>query len=248
MTSSNLLSENDLFQSAERHFRANKYKQAEPILNQLVLKGCKNALVFHMLGTIYHDRGKFNKAIRSFKRALEIDPSLTDASIGLSIILNDLGKYEEGQRIFSKAQLMLGRQKAEDPQLSRKLSVKHSELGDLYFQNDWFVEALEQFHRAMNLSITHKVELTMKIVECHTQKGDTQKAVQILHTLCKEYPKFTSGRLRLGKIYYDSLRVPDAIIQWEQALRMDPQNAQAKEYLKLTQSMDIIHTEQNVEI
>ena len=230
-----------LFQAAEKHFRANEYTQAEPILNQLILNGYKKSLVFHMLGTIYYDHGKFNKAIRAFKRALEIDPSLTDASIGLSIILNDLGKYEEGQKVFSEAQLTLRRNRAEDPHLKEKLSVKHGELGDLYFQHNHLTEALEQFHKALNLS-TCKEELTMKIIECHLQEGDQQKAIHILRTLCKEYPEFTVGRLKLGKLYYDSHQVPNAILQWEQVLRKNPKNTQAKEYLRLTQSMDTIHT------
>lgn len=235
----------ELFQAAEKSFQANKYVQAEPLLNQLVLKGYKKAFVFHMLGTIYYHNGKFNRAIRAFKRAIEIDPSLTDASIGLSIILNDLGRYKEGQKVFHEAQFVLGRKKKNHgPDLNEKLSEKHSELGDLYFKHDRVAEALEQFQRALSLS-THKPELTMKIVECHIQEGDRQKTVHLLRTLCRDFPKFVEGRLKLGKLYYDFHKVPDAILQWEQVLRVDPENTQAKEYLKLIHSMDTIHTLQD---
>src|SRR5690606_8940029 len=99
--------EMEMFQAAEDHFKENRYNQAEPILNQLVLKNSKRPGVYHMLGTIYYDQGKFNKAIRSFRRALEIDPGFTDSSIGLSIILNDIGRYDEGQKVFEEARAML---------------------------------------------------------------------------------------------------------------------------------------------
>ena len=87
-----------------------------------------------MLATIYYDRGKFNKAIKTFKRALEIDPSYTDASVGLSIILNDLGRYEEGQEVFEVAQKVLEeKKKKNDPFIDKLIAQKHEELGDIYF-------------------------------------------------------------------------------------------------------------------
>ena len=62
----------EILATARELFKENKYNQAEPLLNQLILKGSKNPEIFHMLGTIYYDKGKFNKAIKAFKRALEI--------------------------------------------------------------------------------------------------------------------------------------------------------------------------------
>ena len=92
--------QNDLIETAQELFNKGKYSQVEAIINQLILNNCKDPTIFQMLGTIFYDQGKFNKAIRSFKRALEIDPGYTDASVGLSIILNDLGRYEEGKKVF----------------------------------------------------------------------------------------------------------------------------------------------------
>ncbi len=94
----------DLINEAQDLFEKGKYNRAESILNQLILKNHKDPLIFHMLGTIYYDRGKFNKAVRAFKRDLDIDPGFTDASVCLSIILNDLGRYDEGKKIFQVAQ------------------------------------------------------------------------------------------------------------------------------------------------
>ena len=155
----------DLLRTAEEHFNEGRYPASESILNQLILNGCKEPLLFHMLGTIYYDQGKFNKAIRAFKRALEIDPAFTDASVGLSIILNDLGKYEEGRKVFEEAKALLAsKDKTSDPYINEKLSVKHDELGELYFQYERFNEALEQFFKALNLS-SRRCEIVMKIVQ-----------------------------------------------------------------------------------
>ena len=106
-------SNDDMMAIARDYFRENKYNLAEPILNQLILKHAMSPEVFHMLGTIYYDQGKFNKAIRAFRRALELEPTFTDASVGLSIILNDLGKYEEGRKVFDEARDLLARWSAQ---------------------------------------------------------------------------------------------------------------------------------------
>src|ERR1051325_6937214 len=106
----------DMLSAARDYFKENRYALAEPLLNQLILKNAKSPEVFQMLGTIYYDQGKFNKAIRAFKRALELEPTYTDASVGLSIILNDIGKYEEGRKVFEDARELLNKQSAnEDP-------------------------------------------------------------------------------------------------------------------------------------
>ena len=74
-----------------------------------------------MLATIYYDKGQFSKAIKTFKRALEIDPTYTDASVGLSIILNDLGRYEEGKEVFQKAQKLLDERKKDLMKLTKEV-------------------------------------------------------------------------------------------------------------------------------
>lgn len=223
--------------TAREYFNENKYSLAEPILNQLILKNAKSPEVFHMLGTIYYDHGKFNKAIRAFKRALELEPTFTDASVGLSIILNDLGKYEEGRKVFEEARELLAKQsQSEDPYINEKFSIKHDELGEMYFQHGRFKEALEQYYKALNLS-SRKPELTMKIVEAFIALGAVEKALKELRALIKEYPGFLSARVRLGKVLYDSGDVEGAIEQWEATTHRDPAHGEAQRLLRQAQAL-----------
>lgn len=233
--------EKELLAAAREKFRAGHYPPAEAILNQLVLRSIKDAEIFQMLGTIYYDQGKFNKAIRAFRRALEIDPAFTDASVGLSIILNDLGRYDEGKKVFEEAKTMLAQRAAEgDPYINEKLAMKHDELGELYFQYNRYAEALEQYFKALNLS-RRKPEITMKIVEGFVRLEEFQKAIKFLKELCFEYPDFHGARLRLGKLCYDSHQIPEAVEQWETVLRKDPENRQAKDYLRLATAVEVVN-------
>ncbi len=232
--------EQELFSIAEEHFKANQYSEAEPILNQLVLKSSRRPEVFHMLGTVYYDQGKFNKAIRSFKRALEIDPGFTDSSIGLSVILNDLGRYDEGQKVFDEARAMLNtKSPTSDASLNEKFATKHDELGEMYLHHNRVDEGLEQFKKALALTTMRRPEISVSIAECYIVLQNLNLAIRELRLIVREHPHFVPARLKLGKCYFDSQQIPEAIENWEAALRYEPQNQAARDYLRLAQSIQV---------
>ena len=59
----------DVLDEAKNNFIDGNYKVAEPILSQMVLQGTRNPEIYQMLATIFYDKGQFNKAIKTFKRA-----------------------------------------------------------------------------------------------------------------------------------------------------------------------------------
>lgn len=231
----------EMLDEARREFINGNYKVAEPLLNQLILRNSRNPEIFQMLATISYDKGQFNKAIKTFKRALEIDPTYTDASVGLSIILNDLGRYDEGRQVFEEAKVLLDKRKGQaDPWLEEKLAAKHEELADLYFQYHRFNEALEQLLKALKLS-SRKTEITMRISECFVQLGDAERAIRELKNLIKDYPQYLPARMKLGLVYYNLNLLAEATEQWENVLYREPQHAEAKKYLKMAQTAGITH-------
>lgn len=229
----------EMLDDAKENFINGNYKVAEPLLNQLILQNSRNAEVYQMLATIYYDKGQFNKAIRTFKRALEIDPTYTDASVGLSIILNDLGKYEEGQQVFDEAQKLLERKSGKmDSYVEEKLASKHEELADIYFQYKFYAEALDQLFRAQKLT-SRKAEITMRIAECYVKLGDSDRAIRELKGLIREYPHFIPARLKLGVIYYNLNNLAEATEQWENILLRDSHHPEALKYLKMANAAGI---------
>lgn len=225
----------ELLETAREHFREGNYRIAENILQQLLLAGSKHPEVFHMMATIYYDHGKFNKAIKTFRRALQIDPSFTDASVGLSIILNDLGRYEEGRQVFVDAQAALAKKSNEPDSYSQeKLAIKHDELGELYFQYKRYEEALEQYERALTMS-SRRAELKMKMVECFVKMSDDVSAIRELRLIAQEYPQFIPARIKLGLIYFNAKKTVEAVEQWESVLLRDPEHPLALRYLQMAQ-------------
>jgi tetratricopeptide (TPR) repeat protein len=226
----------DLLQLARDKFIAGDYKATQTIIAQILPKNDKIPEVFQMLATIFYSNGQFNKAIKTFKRALEIDPYYTDASVGLSIILNDLGRYEEGRKIFLEAQSLLERKnRRPDPSVNDKIAAKYEELGDLLFQCQRYEEALEHFQKAFNLS-QRKQQIGLTIVECLTKVGQKDKALRELKSLVKEFPQFIAGRNRLASLLYEMNKVAEAIQQWETVLAKDAKNPEATKNLKMAQT------------
>lgn len=229
----------EMANEAKEQFINGNYKVAEPLLQQLILQSGQNPELHQMLATIYYDRGQFNKAIKTFKRALEIDPTYTDASVGLSIILNDLGRYEEGKKVFIEAQALLDRKKGKiDPYIEEKLATKHQELADLYFQYQRYTDALEQFYKAQKLS-NRKVDFAFRIAECFVQMGDSPKAIKELRQIIKDYPQNIQARLKLGSIFYNQNNLADATEMWESILLREPHHAEAKRLLRMAQTASI---------
>lgn len=228
-----------LLDEARSAFIEGDYQVAEPLLNQPTLIHSKNPEVLQMLATIYYDQGKFNKAIKTFKKALEIDPSYTDAAVGLSIILNDIGRYDEAKKVFEDAKALLdAKKKSNEPNMNEKFAQKHAELGDMYLQHKRFNESIEQYVKAQQLS-EKKMDYALRIAECHVQAGQKDKAIKELKGILQVDPKLIAPRLKLGLILYNSHHIAEAVDQWENILRYEPQNQEALRYLKMAQTAGV---------
>ena len=202
------------------------------------LKFLCSAEVWHMIAVILYDRGRFTKAIKTFRRALEIDPTFTDASVGLSIILNDLGRYEEGRKVFQDAQGALNRKSFDqDSMLKERLASKHHELADMYLSHKRWDDALDQYRQALAI-LPGKVDLRLKVVEALAAKGELGQAFKEIRQIVQEQPANHTARLKFGFMLYQAKRVADAIDQWETILLRDPDHPQAKEYMRMTRDAD----------
>ena len=235
-----------LLDEAREAFIDGKYNEAEPLLMQPTLVKSNNPEVFQMLATIYYNRGQFNKAIKTFKKALEVDPTYSDAAVGLSIILNDLGKYDEAKKVFEQAQTIVDKKKVVPVhnQLEEKLSSKHIELAELYMQAKNYELAQDNYLKAYHLS-HKKGDISLLIAECYVQAGQKDKAVKELKAVIKIDPKLIKPRLKLGLILYNSHLVAEAVEQWENILRIDPKNTEALRYLKMAQTTGITNIDLN---
>lgn len=226
----------DLMKKAKEAFQKNDLKTASLLLNEVIEQNPQSTEGFFYLANVFHLRGELGKAVKGFQRVLELDPHHTDAAISLSVIYNDIGKYEEAKAIFEKANNQVKNTQGQglsDPHLNRKFSLKHYELGEMYASYSRYEEALFEYNKAVNLD-PDNLELRIKIAKTYTKKGFTSKAFEELKRLKNEQPGYMPARIALGLLYYGNGNIIEAQAEWQNALSRDPDHAEAQMYLSLS--------------
>src|SRR3954465_9291552 len=84
------------------HYGKREFEKAEQMLRMVLEEEDRYADVHDMLGVIAHSRGNFVMAEKHFERALEINPTYTEAALNLAVTYNDRGKYEKARVVYGK--------------------------------------------------------------------------------------------------------------------------------------------------
>jgi tetratricopeptide (TPR) repeat protein len=228
----------DLLKKAKEAFQKNDLKTASLFLNEIIEQNPNATEAFFYLANVFHVRGELGKAIKAFSRVLELDPHHTDAAISLSVIYNDIGKYEEAKAIFEKANNQVKntqQQGLSDPHLNKKFSLKHYEIAEMYASYGRCDEALFEYNKAATLD-SDNLEIRIKIAKTYTKKGFTSKAFEELKRLKNEQPGYMPARIAMGLLYYGNGNIIEAQAEWQNVLSREPNHPEATMYVNLSRS------------
>lgn len=228
----------DLLKRAKEAFQKNDLKTAALFLNEIIEQNPNATEAFFYLANVFHVRGELGKAIKAFSRVLELDPHHTDAAISLSVIYNDIGKYEEAKAIFEKANNQVKNSQASgvtDPHLNKKFSLKHYEIAEMYASYGRCEEALFEYNKAATLD-PDNLEIRIKIAKTYTKKGFTSKAFDELKRLKNEHPGYMPARIAMGLLYYGNGNIIEAQAEWQNVLSREPQHPEAMMYIQLSRT------------
>jgi tetratricopeptide (TPR) repeat protein len=220
----------------QKTIQQKKYRAAEEQLVRALTTEPDNADFYYLRGLLRSYQGRLVDSIEDLRHALSIEPRHTDAAVCLSIILNDIGRYDEAKKIFEQAnQSVFLKQIGDDLQIDRRFAVKHFELGDLYFRHRRFDEAIEEYNKAILLD-PQSSEMRIKRAKSFAKKGFITRAIQDLQQLKQERPSDPSVRVQLGLLHYSQGNILDAELEWESVLELDPVHREAIAYLDLIKS------------
>lgn len=150
-------------------FRQQKYLEAKKILQDILKKDPENSAAYNNLGSIYLIRGRLARAERYFKKAIELDPTITDAHENLKSI-NKFKKRKTHTEIKNEINVLEAKSKEliqvgdidEAIEVSKQIleidptNVKiYNNLGILNFQKEEHEEAENYFVRALELYFHH---------------------------------------------------------------------------------------------
>lgn len=233
----NMLSNEELLSKGKDCFNQSDYKQARIIFSEIIETDNKNVEAIFFLANIFHLKGEIGKAIKAFSRILEIDPHHTDAAISLSVLYNDIGKYEEAKKIFEQADKRVkGQSKSDkiesDRYVNKQFSAKHFELAELYMTYGRYDEALFEYNKVIALD-TDNYTARIKISKVYAKKGFVSKAFLELKQIKSEVPNYIPARVALGVLYYGNGNILEARNEWEKVRSLEPTNSEAAMYLNL---------------
>lgn len=210
------------------------YAQAETLIAERIKTSPQDADAAYLLGVLRYFQGQVGPAIENLRKALSLDPHHTDAAICLSVLFNDIGKYDEARRVFEQANQSVNYKKAGvDFTIDRKFAVKHLELGDLYFRYRRYDEAIEEYTKGTYLDPSAH-DIKIRRARAYAKKGFITRAMQELQQLKREQPDFFAARIQLGLLHYSQGNLLDAEIEWEGVLERDPVHREARAYTEMS--------------
>ena len=87
--------EQQLLSQGKEMFQKNALSKAQKFFEEALEINPESTDAYFFIGNIFHIKGQLGKAVKAFNKVVELDPNHTDAAISLSVILNDIGKYEQ---------------------------------------------------------------------------------------------------------------------------------------------------------
>jgi len=209
------------------------FYEADALIFEKMNRSPNDADAHYLKGVSLYFQGKLSSAVEALKKSLSLDPRHTDAAICLSVLLNDIGRYQDAKSLFDQANHSVSPNLTnQENEIDQKFAVKHLELADLYFRYRRYDEAIEEYSKAATLNPSN-LEIRIRRAKAMAKKGFLTRAIQELQQLKFENPKFTAARLQLGLLNYSQGNILDAELEWEAILDYDEQNREALTYLEM---------------
>ncbi|HID57108.1 TPA: tetratricopeptide repeat protein [Candidatus Poribacteria bacterium] len=218
-------------------FDMGRYEQAKEAFNRAMEKGYPKMKISHFLWAIermkrrearvaYNEgvklqkEAKYRKAINSFRKALELDPNLTEAYLNLAFCLQRMRRFDEAIKTLQQAL-----------QIKSDFVEARYNLGTLYLKLGWYPEAIEELEKVVKArpymaEARHNLGIALyhmnRYVEASTQFEETIRA----------RPKWAEAHYNLGLTWLRLNMKDKAISEFRETLRLNPAHRKAAEALE----------------
>jgi tetratricopeptide (TPR) repeat protein len=216
------------------HYERGEFERAELALRQVLEKTDRYADVYNMMAVILHERGDFVAAEQYFERAVELNPNYTEALLNLAVTYNDLGKYEAARQVYSRIRQDESGTGVLDPYARGKIANMHAGLAQAYADAGCLSDAIEQMKKAVDLCPTF-ADLQTRLGTLYRDAGNLALAREHYRAARDANPKYPVARVLLGVTLLSLGMADQAIIEWREALALDPENKSAKMYLRMVE-------------
>ncbi|MFP4485435.1 MAG: tetratricopeptide repeat protein, partial [Campylobacterales bacterium] len=172
------------------------------------IKITNSLLLWIELGNLFYTLSNYKNAELIYQRALEIEPSSTQALVNLGVIKKELQKYDEAEKLYKKAL-----------DINPKDAAARNNIGVLYKTTKNFNSAVKNLREAIKINPNH--------ADAYSNIGATLKETNKPKWALKYYkkalslkPNHINGNLDLGIILMSLGNYEDGLKHYEARLRM----------------------------
>jgi tetratricopeptide (TPR) repeat protein len=207
-----------LAQLAEMYLKANRPNDAERVAKRAVTFNKTEPGALMELGSVYAAEGHFDDARAQFEAAFQLNPK--DSTPIFQIATT----YAQQNNIPMALQT-IDRALAIDPKNLQALVYK----ADLYAKQHDDARATAAFDDAIVAapSDDQKVQIMIRKAAYFVEEKKNPEAEAIFQQATTQYPKIAAGFVAYGDYYAANKQYDKAVASWQQALAIDPDNAQA---------------------
>lgn len=224
-----------IYEEGKKAFNEKRYEVAKEKFELLSNAQVRFADIFCHMGYIYTFEDNYEKAIWNFKKAIEINPSYTEAIMGLAVLLQDQGDLKEAGILFNQIKSVSYRGGIADDYCLGKLSNKHAEIGDDYMNLFLYEGAIQEYEMALKLNPAYP-DIRLKYAIALREYGNFEKAVFELDNILINHPKYIDAYIHLGITYYKIGFIGFALSAWSNGMEIDRNNRLLKSFIHFVES------------
>jgi tetratricopeptide (TPR) repeat protein len=171
----------------------------------------ESAQVHNNMGRALAAEGKLEEAIAHYQKAMAVTPDAAEIHNNLGFALLRKGELDEAIAHFEKAVA-----------LDSELSEAHYNLGFALVGQGKLDEAITHYEKAVAIE-PDSAEIHNNLGFALLRKGKFDEAIAHFEKAVAINPEFGEAHYNLGNVlYYMKGKIPEALIQWRDALHADP--------------------------
>src|SRR5262249_20297259 len=139
------------------------------------------------------------------------------------------------RQVYAKIRRNDGQGGVLDPFARGKIANMHADLAQAYSDAGCRQDAIEQLKKAVELCPTFS-DLQTKLGSLYRDAGNLGLAREHYEAARDANPRYVPARVLLGVTMLSLGSIDQAILEWREALTIDPENKSAKMYLRMVEA------------
>ena len=189
---------------------SNKLIDAKKEIDKQLTKFPKSSVLFNILGAVFTNEKKLDKAISNYEKAISLNSNYAQAYNNLGIAFHKLNKIDEAIENYKKA-----------INLKNDFFEAFNNLGNAIRELNKFKEALTYYNKALEFNSGY-AEAYNNIGATYENLGDKKRALDNYEKAVKLKPDYAEVYNNIGTLLSSLARFDESLINFNKAIELKP--------------------------